>query len=128
MPTYRGLEPVRLHRQGPWCIRSRAAKLGSKEAPVEFQDYETMGQELADLEADNILASESIVDDVKRRENVSGLDGGIGIPDVEVTGLTIEEAALLVDVAGDTEEVTFVAKKDKEPIECPRCGHFFEAV
>ena len=76
-----------------------AAKLGLREAPVEFQDYESMGYELADMEADNIFAAKSIVDGTKRRENISDLDAGMGIPDIEVTGLTIEEAALLVDFA-----------------------------
>lgn len=63
---------------------------GWSQIPVEFQDYDSEQQELADMIADNKLAELAGTDEAKLRVILQGLDGKI---DLQLAGLTLEDIA-----------------------------------
>ncbi|MEW6505506.1 MAG: ParB/Srx family N-terminal domain-containing protein [Chloroflexota bacterium] len=73
-----------------WHCRLEAARrAGLKEAPVDYQDYETDEAEIADLIADNKIHELSILDEDLALELVRGLDQ-LGF-DVELAGYDRED-------------------------------------
>ena len=84
--------------------RYEAAKLLGCPVPVDFQDYATEAEELADLLADNRIAEMAEMDNAMLRDIFAGLEGSDF--DIDLSGYTDEAVAALVDVIdGDLEIV-----------------------
>jgi DNA modification methylase len=99
-----------------------AQKLGSKEVPVDRQDYASEAEEWADLIADNRIAELSEIDD----EAVSQLLAEFDIDfDRELTGYNLKEVDKLIaefdlkEVAEDNFDVDQAVADIKEPVTKP---------
>lgn len=101
-----------------------AKKLGVKEAPVDFQDYENEAAEWADLLADNRIQELSEID---LSEVQAILDEIEGI-DVDLTGYDASELLKTIDDSPpdvEFKEYDESTADDVEFITCPECGHKF---
>lgn len=123
--------------------RLMAARLeGLQEVPVDYQDYSSKAEELADLTADNRIAEFANINDTKLNEILTEITDSI-VP-IDLTGYTAEEcenlaatlaetmAALDLDeerrpAAGDEKDQDEEAQEAKKIYRCPKCGFEFEA-
>lgn len=101
-------QPVKVSNLSGYIVsghgRYEAAKLIGCPVPVDFQDYATEAEELADLLADNRIAEMAEMDNAMLREVFAGLDESDF--DFSLSGYTDEAVAALVDVIdGDLEIV-----------------------
>ena len=100
--------------------RVEAAKLnGWLEVPVNFQDYESMDQEIADLHADNAIAEWSDLDLDFLKTQLPELN-----IDLELLGL--EELPTIETILPNIGEPKEEPKQDKKQHKCPSCGFEFQ--
>lgn len=101
-------QPVKVSTRSGFIVsghgRYEAAVLLDCPVPVDFQDYATEADELADLLADNRIAEMAEMDNAMLREVFAGLEASDF--DIGLSGYTDEVMAALVDVIdGDLEIV-----------------------
>ena len=92
--------PITISRQSGLIVRGHgrfmaAVEMECDEVPVDYQDYESEAEELADLVADNRIAELSNLDDDLLRdlmENINSFEF-----DMELTGFEISEIAELIN-------------------------------
>lgn len=84
-----------------------------KEFPVEFQDYESLDQEIADMVADNAIAKLAELDMAQINDFVPDLG-----PDLDLDLLGLPNFKL--DVAEHYEDKE---PKSKTSFKCPECGY-----
>ncbi len=99
-----------------------ALTLGATHAPVDYQDYATESEELADMIADNRIAELAEVDRSMLRELAEQLDDGAF--DMDLTGfdqanLELLISEMLVPSGNQTIDETELAKTSNN---CPSCG------
>ena len=96
-----------------------AQKLGLKEVPVDYQDYTSREEEIADMIADNQLNLLTGFDMDQLKAIVEEMGEELK---KYVTGLDVDELLKEVDIdeffAEKSQAVT-----NKEPKTCPNCGH-----
>ena len=97
-----------------------AEKLGWKEFPVSFQDYENPDQETADLHADNAVASWSHIDLA-----IVNSQMGEFSPEFDLDMLGIKDFKLDVSGFGPGTEEDQGKLDEKSPVKCPNCSHEF---
>lgn len=88
-----------------------AQKLGLKELPVLFQDFQSSDMEYAAMVSENAIAAWAELDLSAINMDLPSL----GFEDIDLLGL--EGFTLDVSEKGSTNE-----KKDKSPKKCPHCG------
>jgi ParB-like chromosome segregation protein Spo0J len=104
-----------------------AQKLGTKEVPVDHQDYATEAEEYADLLADNRLAELAEPDLIGVKDILELIDGQI---DLDLTGYNLDEILSKISEDSLPPDVEFKeydesTADDVEFITCPECGHKF---
>ena len=121
--------PITISNQSGFIVRGHgrlmaAKKLGVKEVPVDFQDYENEAAEWADLLADNRIQELSEID---LSEVQAILDEIEGI-DVDLTGYDASELLKTIDDSPpdvEFKEYDESTADDVEFITCHECGHKF---
>lgn len=101
--------------------RLKAARvLQVEEVPVDFQDYPNEASEIADMLADNKIASLSETDNAILTDVLVELDTGAF--DLDLTGYDAEAMAFLMGAEHQSN-----AGEDQSASEttCPKCGHKF---
>lgn len=103
--------------------------MGAEYVPVDYQDYESEEQELADLLADNRIAELAEINEAILAELFRGLDmDGI---EIDLTGYNDEEVKSILSSITDADIDDFFTEieepKEKEAPEkieivCPNCG------
>ena len=105
--------PVTVSKRSGFVVRGHGRLLaaefaGIEDIPVDYQDYDTEDQELADLMADNKIAESSCLDDELTDDILASLgDDGF---DIELTGFDIadyeksSETGDQIDTGGQTKD------------------------
>ena len=98
------------------------------EVPVDFQNYASEAEELADLTADNRIAELATTDNKLLAELFADIDTG-EIPFL-LSGYTEQEYGNIVtalsEAIHDEELKADTDEKPKATCRCPKCGHEFE--
>jgi hypothetical protein len=92
-----------------------ALLLGYEAAPVDFQDYESEQDEIADMIADNRLAELSEMDEERLAAVLKELQA-VG-HDVGLAGFTEDEVARLTNVEEETEKLETIPKMELQAFE-----------
>jgi len=92
-----------------------ALMLGYETMPVDFQDYASEQEEIADMVADNRLSELSEIDERKLAEVLKELNAAGH--DVELAGFTAEEFAALTDVDEAVENVQAIPRMELQAFE-----------
>jgi hypothetical protein len=92
-----------------------ALLLGYAEAPVDFQDYASEEDEIADMIADNRLSELSEIDDAKLLEVLKELNSSGH--DIELAGFTAEEFEKLSSVAEEVANLQPIPKMELQAFE-----------
>jgi hypothetical protein len=101
--------------------RIEAAKvLGWDKVPVNFQDYDSEEMEMADLTADNAIASWAELDLAGINQDIINLG-----PDFELDLLGIKDFVLEPAEKLEPEAGIGGSPEEKKMIECPSCGNRF---
>lgn len=92
-----------------------ARRLGVREVPVDYQDYNTESEEWADLIADNRLAELANLDNKMLLDLIQDMDDGS--TDLTLTGYTEEDLTKMINtMAGDQDQVP---GEEDEEVELP---------
>ena len=107
--------------------RLKAAEaLGCKQAPVEYQDYESEAAEHADMVADNKIAELAVIDGLKMADILVQLDE-LNF-NLDLTGMNDEEIQFYIDGPTQEPDGENTGGGDGEQIvTCPSCGEEFNA-
>lgn len=97
-------------------------KLGWKEMPVDYQDYESEEMEYADLVADNSLNAWSELDLASINAQVGELDPDFDIDLLGIREFKLDPSELDIEVgnAGDPTD------NSGDITQCPNCGHILK--
>lgn len=122
---YQGFRyPIKVSKQTGYitsghCRKLAAIRLGLKQIPVVYQDYDNMDQEMADLYADNSIASWSDFDLGAVNDEIGSFS-----PDFDIELLGIKDFTL--DISDKIPENLIADDKEKKSgdfeHECPSCG------
>jgi ParB-like chromosome segregation protein Spo0J len=125
--------PITVSNQSGYVVRGHgrleaAYLVQEKEAPVDFQDYESEEAELADVMADNAIAELSKMDEAQLKTNLIELSAFSF--DLEMTGFPQEVLADFL-VEEDPPLLQGGGSGGKDPQEgamvtCPKCGLEFK--
>lgn len=106
-----------------------AQRLKFKTAPVDYQDYASEQEELADMIADNRIAELADVDRSMLRELAEQLDNGAF--DMDLTGFNqwaLEELMTATPPEFETTGIEEQSRLDeKQSVICPQCKYVFRA-
>jgi len=97
-----------------------AKKIGWKDVPVSYQDYESPAQEYADVQADNAIASWAELDLDGINTDLSDLG-----PDFDLDFLGIE--SLKQFEAGSADDQGVLDSTKEKTVTCPNCSEVFNA-
>jgi ParB-like chromosome segregation protein Spo0J len=98
-----------------------AKKLGAKEVPVDFQDFDNVKDELSYLVADNRIAELAEIDRSELADIIGDIDSGDF--DLELTGFELDSVEELMTAAPppDLED-----DEDGKSKRCPNCGEMIK--
>lgn len=96
-----------------------AIKMGLEEVPVNFQDYDSSGDEYADLVADNAIALWAELDMAGINQELPDLGPDLDIDLLGVEGFMLDPSEL------QPEDPDAKPDKKSKSVECPSCGHVF---
>ncbi len=97
-----------------------AKKLGLKQVPVNYQDYESEEQEYADIVADNAITSWAFLD--LHSVNLSVPDLG---PDFDLDMIGIKD--FVIDASDFNKQKSEPKEREADLKTCPNCGCAIEA-
>lgn len=125
-------QAVRVSKRSGYVTKGHGQMYASKRngwthVPVEYQDYETDDQELADLVADNALARQADMDYAVVHQMIPSFDPSLDLKVLAIPGFVVDPSE---------KSVSFTAKQgskeigadgfDKFDHKCPRCQFEFD--